>query len=89
MSGKELCVRFTASPFRKLLSFFVFSYFPIGFAGVIWDLTVSVPDHCLSFYFRYYVFSVFVIFRSIYFSKIVLVNVKTTSLKFLSLFIYA
>ena len=28
----------------------VFSYFPFGFEGRIWDLIVSVPDHCLSFY---------------------------------------
>ena len=25
--------------------------FPFGFEGRIWDLIVSVPDHCLSFYF--------------------------------------
>ena len=24
---------------------------PCGFEGRIWDLIVSVPDHCLSFYF--------------------------------------
>ena len=30
---------------------YVFSYFPFGFEGRIWDLIVSVPDHCLSFYF--------------------------------------
>ena len=24
-----------------------------GFEGRIWDLIVSVPDHCLSFYFAY------------------------------------
>ena len=29
----------------------VFSYFPFGFEGRMWDLIVSVPDHCLSFYF--------------------------------------
>ena len=29
----------------------MFSYFPFGFEGRIWDLIVSVPDHCLSFYF--------------------------------------
>ena len=29
----------------------VFSYFPFGFDGRMWDLIVSVPDHCLSFYF--------------------------------------
>ena len=26
-------------------------YFPFDFEGRIWDLIVSVPDHCLSFYF--------------------------------------
>ena len=41
----------TASAFRKLPSIYVFSYFPFGFEGRIWDLIVSVPDHCLSFYF--------------------------------------
>ena len=39
--------------FRKLSSIYVFSYFPFGFKGRIWDLIVSVPDHCLSFYFAY------------------------------------
>ena len=51
LSGKELFIRFTASAFRKLLSVYVFSYFPFGFEGGIWDLIVSVPDHCLYFYF--------------------------------------
>ena len=50
LSGKELFIRFTASAFRKLLSIYVFSYFPFGFEGRMWDLIVSVPDHCLSFY---------------------------------------
>ena len=36
--------------FRKLSSICVFRYFPFGFEGRIWDLIVSVPDHCLSFY---------------------------------------
>ena len=27
------------------------NYFPIGFERRMWDLIVSVPDHCLSFYF--------------------------------------
>ena len=27
------------------------SYFPFGFEGKMWDLIVSVPDHCLSCYF--------------------------------------
>ena len=43
-------MRLTASAFRKLLSIFVFSYFPFGFEGRMWDLIVSVPDHCLSFF---------------------------------------
>ena len=47
---KELFIRFTASAFRKLPSIYVFSYFPFGFEGRMWDLIVSVPDHCLSFY---------------------------------------
>ena len=48
--GKELYIRFTASAFRKLPSIYVFSYFPFGFEGRMWDLIVSVPDHCLSIY---------------------------------------
>ena len=27
--------------------------FPFCFEGRIWDLIVSVPDHCLSFYFEH------------------------------------
>ena len=46
--GKELFIRFA---FRKLPSIYVYSYFPFGFEGRLWDLIVSVPDHCLSFYF--------------------------------------
>ena len=42
---------FTARAFRKLLSIYVFSYFPFAFESGIWDLIVSVPDHCLSLYF--------------------------------------
>ena len=49
--GKKLFILFAASAFRKLSSIYVFSYFPFGFEGRIWDLIVSVPDHCLSFYF--------------------------------------
>ena len=48
---KELFIWFTASAFRKLLSVYVFSYFPFGFGSRTWNLIVSVPDHCLSFYF--------------------------------------
>ena len=45
-------IRFSASAFRKLPSIYVFCYFPFGFEGRMWDLIVSVPDHCLSFYFE-------------------------------------
>ena len=48
LSGKELFFRIT---FRKLLSIYVFISYPFGFEGRIWDLIVSVPDHCLSVYF--------------------------------------
>ena len=47
----ELFIRFTASAFGKLPPIYVFSYFPFGFEGRMRDLIVSVPDHCLSFYF--------------------------------------
>ena len=48
-------ILFAASAFRKLSSIYVFSYFPFGFEGRIWDRIVSVPDNCLSFYFTKYV----------------------------------
>ena len=47
-----LVIRFTARAFRKLLSIYVFSSFPLGFEGRICERIVSVPDHCLSFYFK-------------------------------------
>ena len=73
MSGKELLIRFTARAFHKLVSVYVFSYFPLGFEGRIWDLIVSVPDHCLSFYFKLLDFcctsvSIVVLLLSIHFS---------------------
>ena len=49
--GKSCLFGFTASAFRKQPSSYVFSYFPFAYEGRIWDLFVSVPDHCLSFYF--------------------------------------
>ena len=49
--GKELFIQFTTSAFRKLPSINVFSYFPFGFEGRMWDLIILVPDHCLTFYF--------------------------------------
>ena len=51
--GKELLILFAESAFRKLSSIYVFGWFPFGFEGRIWDLIVSVPDHCLSFYLAF------------------------------------
>ena len=48
--GKSCSFCLPRVPFRKLSSIYVFSYFPFGFEGRIWDLIVSVPDHGLSFY---------------------------------------
>ena len=44
--GKSCSFRLPRVPFvNKLPSIYVFSYFPFGFEGRIWDLIVSVPDH--------------------------------------------
>ena len=51
--GKGCSFGLPRVPFVNLLSIYVFSSFPFGFEGMIWDLIVSVPDHCLSFYFPY------------------------------------
>ena len=37
----------------ELLLIYVFSHFPFGIEGRMWDLTVSVPDQCLYFYFKF------------------------------------
>ena len=41
----------------KLLSIYVFSYFPFVFEGRMLDLIVSIPDHCLTFYLTMFKFS--------------------------------
>ena len=51
--GKSCSFCLSRVPFVSLSSVCVFSYFPFGFEGRVWDLIVSVPDHCLSFYFAY------------------------------------
>ena len=38
LSGKELFIRITTCAVRNLLSIYVFSYFPFGFEGRIWNL---------------------------------------------------
>ena len=52
--GKSCSFGLPVGAFHKLLSIYVINYFPFGFEGNIWDLIVSVPDHCLSFYLVIY-----------------------------------
>ena len=47
--GKSCSLGLLWVPFVNYCQY-VFSYFPFGFEGRMWDLIVSVPDHCLSFY---------------------------------------
>ena len=49
--GKSCSFGLPRVPFVNCRQFNVFSYFPFGFEGRMWDLIVSVPDCCLSFYF--------------------------------------
>ena len=49
--GKSCSFGLPRVPFVNCRQFMYFSYFPFGFAGRMWDLIVSVPDHFLSFYF--------------------------------------
>ena len=44
-----LFIRFTVHVYRKSKSICVRASFPFGFEGGMWDLTVLVPMHCLSF----------------------------------------
>ena len=39
-------------PFVNCRQFMYLVFFPFGFVGRMWDLIVSVPDHCLSIYFK-------------------------------------
>ena len=54
MFGKELFIRFTGRGVCERISICVcvcvFS-FPFGSEDEKWDLILSVPDHCVSFYF--------------------------------------
>ena len=49
--GGMLFVRFAAGAFGGLPSVCVFGCFPFVLGGRMWDLIVSVPDHCLFLYF--------------------------------------
>ena len=47
--GKSCSFGLPRVSFVNCRQFMYFSYFPFGFEGRMWDLIVSVPDHCLSF----------------------------------------
>ena len=49
--GKSCSFGLPCVPFVNCRQFMYLSYFPFGFEGRMWDLIVSVPDHCLYFYF--------------------------------------
>ena len=51
--GKSCSFGLPRVPFVNCCQFIIFSYSPFGFEGRIWDLIVSVPNHCLSFYFKF------------------------------------
>ena len=48
--GKSCSFGLPRMPIVNCCQFMFLSYFP-GFEGRMWDLIVSVADHCLSFYF--------------------------------------
>ena len=51
--GKSCSFGLPRVPFVNCCQFmYLVTYFPFGFEGRMWDLIVSVPDHCLSFYFK-------------------------------------
>ena len=50
--GKRCSFCLPRVPFVNCRQFMYLVISLFGFEGRIWDLIVSVPDHCLSFYFR-------------------------------------
>ena len=50
--GKRCSFCLPRVPFVNCHQFMYLVISLFGFEGGIWDLIVSVPDHCLSFYFR-------------------------------------
>ena len=49
--GKSCSFCLPRVPFVNCCQFMYLVISLFGFEGRIWDLIVSVPDHCLSFYF--------------------------------------
>ena len=52
--GKDCSFCLPRVPFVNCRQFMHLVISLFGFEGRIWDLIVSVPDHCLSFYFSAY-----------------------------------
>ena len=50
--GKSCSFGLPRVPFVNCGQFMYLVISLFGFEGRVWDLTVSVPDHCLSFYFE-------------------------------------
>ena len=50
--GKSCSFCLPRVPFVNCRQFMYLVISLFGFEGRIWDLIVSVPDHCLSFYFE-------------------------------------
>ena len=65
--GKSCSFCLPRVPFENCRQFMYLVISLFGFEGRIWDLIVSVPDHCLSFDFdvhrEKYTFSVYVLLR--------------------------
>ena len=55
--GKSCSFCLPRVPFVNCRQFMYLVISPFGFEGRIWDLIVSVPDHCLSFYFNTFTLS--------------------------------
>ena len=51
--GKSCSFSSPRVPFVNCRQFMDLVISLFGFEGRMWDLIVSVPDHCLSFYFSY------------------------------------
>ena len=62
--GKSCSFGLPRVPFVNCCQY-VFSCFPFGFEGRMWDLIVSVPDHCLSFYFSKFLIDLLRLWREI------------------------
>ena len=54
--GKSCSFGLPRVPLVNCCHFMYIAILPFGFEGRMWDLTVSVPGPCLSFYFEYVLF---------------------------------